>query len=82
MRQKPSSPEHDPIEASIQAARSIGELERLAGIGQAVEERAAFWAPFMSLPAAASLDAGVAELRRRIRGQAVLPKPARIRPVR
>ena len=77
MRQKPSSPEHDPIEASIQAARSIGALERLAGIGQAVEERAAFWAPFMSLPAVASLDAGVAELKRRIRGQAIARRRAR-----
>ena len=82
MRQKRSSPEHDPIEASIRAARSIGQMERLAGIGQAVEERAAFWKPFMSLPAVASLDAGVAELKRRIREQAVAPKPARIRPVR
>ncbi len=57
---------HDKLEAAIQAAGSIGGLERLAGVGTSDEERAAFWLAFRHLPGAAALDAGVAELKRRI----------------
>lgn len=71
MRPKRHLSEHDLIEASIRATDSIGGLERLAGIGQTLDERAAFWKPFMHLPGAASLDAGVTELKRRIRMQEV-----------
>ena len=60
----------DQIEDAIRRAGSIGELERLAGVGTTLDERAAFWAPFCKMPAAQSLDAGVAELKRRIRAQA------------
>ena len=71
MRRKRAAPRLDPVEVAIRAAGSIGALERLAGIGPTLDERAAFWNPFMTLPAAAGLDAGVAELKRRIRAAAV-----------
>jgi hypothetical protein len=41
---------------------TIGELERAAGVA----DRDAFWRAYMHLPGATGLDAGVAELRRRI----------------
>ena len=41
---------------------TIGELERAAG----VTDRAAFWAPYAGMPGDTGLDAGAAELRRRI----------------
>jgi hypothetical protein len=58
---------------AIRQAGSIGALERLAGIGRAPEERAAFWQPFSKLPGAQGLDAGVAELKRIIRTEARKP---------
>ena len=60
----------DPIEAAIRQAGSIGDLERLAGIGPTDEERFEFWRAFKALSAEESLDAGVAELKRRIRATA------------
>jgi hypothetical protein len=63
-------------EDAIRRAGSIGALERLAGIGTTPEARMAFWEPFCKLPGAESLDAGVAELKRIIRGKARL-LPAR-----
>ena len=61
--------QQDRTEAAIRRVGSIGALERLAGIGGAPEERAAFWQPFSKLPGAQGLDAGVAELMRIIRTQ-------------
>lgn len=55
------------LEEAISRAGSIGELERMAGIGQDHAARYAFWQPYAHLPGAASLDAGVAELKRLIR---------------
>ena len=57
------------IEASISSASSIGDLERLAGIGQDNESRYQFWRAFAAVEGAKCLDAGVAELKRRIRAQ-------------
>ncbi|PPQ34078.1 hypothetical protein [Rhodopila globiformis] len=54
-------------EEAIRRAGSIGALERLARIGGAPEQRAAFWQPFCKLPSAQGLDAGVEELKRIIR---------------
>ena len=54
-------------EDAIRRAGSIGALERLAGIGTTPKARISFWEPFCKLPAAQSLDAGVAELKRIIR---------------
>ncbi len=65
--------QQDQTEEAIRRAGSIGALERLAGIGGAPEERAAFWQPFCKLPGAQGLDAGVAELKRIIRTQAQTP---------
>ncbi len=62
------------IEAAIRKASSIGNLERLAGIEPGPTARQDFWMPFCRLPGAEGLDAGVAELKRRIRGQG-LPHP-------
>ena len=67
---------HDQVEARIRSAGSIGELERLAGIGRSQDERAAFWQPYCRLRGAAALDAGVAELKRRIRARAGAPMAA------
>lgn len=53
---------------------TIGELEREAGIGPAKKDRFAFWIQFKDLDSRAAIDAGVAELRRRI-GEA--PKTAK-----
>ena len=63
----------DQTEDTIRRAGSIGALERLAGIGGAAEDRAAFWQPFCKLPGAEGLDAGVAELKRIIRSNAHTP---------
>ena len=60
----------DPTEEAIWRAGSIGALERLAGIGSWQDERAAFWQPYCRMQAAEGLDAGVAELKRRIRAHA------------
>ena len=65
-----TEPKPDPTEDAIRRAGSIGALERLAGIGSTQEERAAFWEPYCKRPGAEGLDAGVSELRRRIRAQA------------
>jgi len=54
------------IESAIERSGSIGALEHLAGIGQSAEERYAFWMTYRSFPADQSIDAGVAELKRRI----------------
>jgi len=70
MRRKQDKVEIDPTEQAIRQAGSIGALERLAGIGGAQEERVSFWTPFCKLPGAEGLDAGVLELKRRIRAQA------------
>ena len=59
----------DQVEAAIRRSGSIGELERLAGVEQHHDARYAFWHAYSHLPGAASLDAGVAELKRRIRLQ-------------
>ena len=56
-------------EEAIRKASSIGDLERLAGIGPDNESRYQFWHAFAALPAARCIDAGAAELRRRIRAQ-------------
>ncbi|WP_018240814.1 hypothetical protein [Ensifer sp. BR816] len=45
---------------------TIGELERLAGIGASLPERTAFWMQFHHLDGPACLKAGVAELNRLI----------------
>ncbi|WP_434730639.1 hypothetical protein [Rhizobium binae] len=50
---------------------TIGDLERQAGIGPALQERAAFWRQFHHLDGKACLDAGVAELKRLIAAKAV-----------
>ena len=63
----------DQTEDAIRRAGSIGALERLAGIGGAAEDRAAFWQPFCKLPGAQGLDAGVEELKRIIRSNAHTP---------
>lgn len=60
-------------EEAIRRAGTIGELERLAGVGQADAERYEFWKAYARLPGGASLDAGVAELKRRIRTRATAP---------
>jgi len=57
------------VENTIRRAGSIGELERLAGVGQDHEARYAFWHDYSHLPAARMLDAGTDELKRRIRIQ-------------
>jgi hypothetical protein len=69
-------PVEHPIEHELRRTRSIGDLERLAGIGSSREDRAAFWLPFSALPARETLDAGCAELRRRVRLTAGAPMPA------
>jgi hypothetical protein len=56
----------DPIVVALHHAGSIGNLEALAGIPGTDAERTAFWLPFAHLRDAAGLDAGVAELKRRI----------------
>ncbi len=58
---------YDPTEEAIRRAGSIGALELPAGIEPAPAVREAFWRPFAHLPGAEGLDAGVAELKRRIR---------------
>ena len=70
-RKRPSLTEQkaEQVEEAIRRSSSIGELERLAGVEQHHHARYAFWHGFSHLPGAASLDAGVAELKRRIRLQ-------------
>lgn len=53
------------VEAVIQKARTIGQLERLAGI-ETQHDRALFWMQFVHLKNRAS-EAGKAELKRIIR---------------
>lgn len=55
------------LEEMIRRASSIGDLERMAGVGRDHDSRYTFWRDYSHLPGAASLDAGVAELKRRIR---------------
>jgi hypothetical protein len=55
------------LEEMIRRASSIGDLERMASVGRDHVVRDAFWRDCAHLPGAASLDAGVAELKRRIR---------------
>lgn len=46
--------------------RSIGDLERAAGVGASHLDRFAFWRPYARVaPPGAALDAGCRELRRR-----------------
>lgn len=67
----------DLVEVALQRAGSIGALERMAGVDQAPEARAAFWEEYCRIkPPAAALDAGVAELKRRIRAHAVRTRPS------
>lgn len=61
------------VEEAIRRAGSIGELERLAGVGQTHAERYEFWKEYSRLSGEESLDAGVAELKRRIRAQSAAP---------
>ena len=70
MPRRRQTPPSDRTEEVIRRAGSVGALERLAGIGSAPDDRAAFWAPFCKMPGAQGLDAGVAELKRRIRAVA------------
>lgn len=56
----------DLIAIALRHAGSIGTLEALAGIPNTEDERRAFWLPYATLSGAASLDAGVSELKRRI----------------
>lgn len=46
---------------------TIGDLEKRAGVGSTVEDRAAFWKPFHRLPATEVIDAGASALRRAAR---------------
>ena len=75
---KPANQRHrcriDAVSEAIRRAGSIGALERLAGIPPTVEDRTAFWQPFSHLPGASALDAGVAELKRRIIAAATGPQ--------
>ena len=57
-------------EEAISRAGSIGALERLAGVPATAEAREEFWRPFAGLPDADGFDAGVAELKARIRAAA------------
>lgn len=70
-RKRPSVTDQkaEQVEESIRRSSSIGELERLAGVEQHHDARYAFWHDYSHLPGAASLNAGVAELKRRIRLQ-------------
>ena len=65
LRQKRAT-QVDRIEEAIRRAGTVGNLERLAGVEQTEAARYAFWAAYTYLPGAASLDAGCAELKRRI----------------
>lgn len=60
-------------EAAIRRVGSIGALERLAGVGQGDAERYEFWRGYAHLPGAQGLDAGVAELKRRVRARGIAP---------
>ncbi|PDT01452.1 hypothetical protein CO666_25500 [Rhizobium chutanense] len=55
---------------------TIGDLELRAGIGPSPAERTAFWQQFHHLDGQACLDAGVAELRRRIAAKEGLTETA------
>lgn len=56
----------DAASEAIRRAGSIGKLEQLAGIAPTEAARIAFWLPFSRLAGAKALDAGTAELKRRI----------------
>ncbi|UXN57715.1 hypothetical protein [Phyllobacterium zundukense] len=60
-------PDH-PVEIALRKAKTLGQLERLAGI-ETQQDRAAFWLQFASLRNRASV-AGKAELKRIIRNKA------------
>ncbi len=68
-------PAEHPIEHELRRTRTIGDLERLAGIGSSREDRAAFWLVFSTLPARETLDAGCEMLRRMVRLAAGAPMP-------
>ncbi len=70
MGQKQRATTDEQIKAKIRAAGSIGDLEKLAGIDQSPDGRYAFWTTYSKLPGQQSIDAGVAELKRRNRTQA------------
>lgn len=65
MAKSTKAPKIPTIPDAAHHVRTIGELERLAGIGPTHNDRAAFWEPFSRL-GVAGLDAGVAELHRLI----------------
>lgn len=56
----------DAASEAIHRAGSIGKLEQLAGIAATEAARTAFWLRFSHLAGAKALDAGTAELKRRI----------------
>lgn len=71
---KPETDLSSPVESAIAKAQTLGQLERLAGIRQDRESRLAFWLPFAAIrDSGKSMDAGAAELKRRIRAQGLLP---------
>ena len=61
------NPDH-PVEIALRKAKTLGQLERLAGI-ETQQDRATFWLQFASLRNRASA-AGKAELKRIIRNKA------------
>ena len=62
----------NPIRAALKAFMMIGELERLAGIDTGnPTAREAFWNNYKLPPGTSGLDAGVAQLLRRIEALAV-----------
>lgn len=67
-RRSRAQPTLPAVEKLIRSAASIGELERMAGLPSDEDSRAAFWMTFAKIhPARGALEAGAAELRRRIR---------------
>lgn len=54
------------IGMALRRANTIGDLERLAGIPSTEAARWEFWRVYAHLPGYEGLDAGVAELERRI----------------
>ena len=67
MTHRNKKPLQDHTEEAIRRAGTIGELERLAGIGPDLASRQAFWTSFMHLAGTAALDVDCAELRKRAR---------------
>jgi len=70
MRRNRNKNPRDQIEEQLRRAGSIGKLEHLAGIGPSEDARNAFWQRYARLPDSTDLDAGVAQLKQRIRAQA------------